>query len=276
MLTTFRSPCSIASGLAVSACMGGSSAFRQCFDWGMFLSFMPVSVCFGVGLSLKMMAVNHFQAGTIKIIGQLRLPALAIFSAVLLSRRYSVVQWQTIAIISVSCFAFVLLKGQGRNSEGKTWKWTGLNQIFGWVLLNVFGGIIAERTYKGSQFPFYVSKVSEDFGHLLIGLVMLYGIAPRFQPGENTLDRTVRPGGFFDSWDRRTVVVLFFLLADAWLGNMLLKEFSGVTRSVAKAFSVSFVYFVSLFYSKDRKSNPALSLVALLVIQSTVLFTFLG
>ncbi|CAK0903611.1 unnamed protein product [Prorocentrum cordatum] len=255
--------------------MGGSVAFWQCLDLGMFLSFMPVSICFGVGISLKMMAVNHFQAGTIKIIGQLRLPVLAIFSAVLLSRRYSAAQWQTIALISVSCLAFVLLKGQGRRTEGKPWKWTGLNQIFGWVLLNVFGGIIAERTYKGSQFPFYVSKVSEDFGHLLIGLIMLYVVVPRFQPGENILDRTMRPGGFFDSWDRRTVIVLLFLLADAWLGNMLLKEFSGVARSVAKAFSVALVYFVSLSYSKDRRRNPALSLVALLVLQSSVLFTFL-
>jgi hypothetical protein len=267
---------SIVSGLAASGALGGFTAVRQCFNLGMLVDFLPVSICFGVGLSLKMMAVNHFQAGTIKIIGQLRLPMLAIMSSVVLARSYTVVQWQVIAVITTSCFAFVLMKGQGRTSRGKTWKWSGLNQLFGWTILNVMGGITAERTYKSGSSPFYVQKVSEDFGHLLIGLIMLYIVAPRFQPGENIRDPEIRPGGFFDSWDYRTVVVLLFLLADAWLGNALLKEFSGVTRSIAKAFSVSFVYFVSLFYSKDRKNNPALTLIALLVIQATVLFTFIS
>ena len=63
--------------------------------------FFPVALCFAVGLSLKMMAVNHFQAdfavkyeslmkafpllhskaGTIKIVGQLR-PDPNLFSKV--------------------------------------------------------------------------------------------------------------------------------------------------------------------------------------------------
>uniref|UniRef100_A0A7S0A9L7 Sugar phosphate transporter domain-containing protein n=1 Tax=Pyrodinium bahamense TaxID=73915 RepID=A0A7S0A9L7_9DINO len=258
-----------------AASLGGLSALRECFDLHLFLAFLPVSLCFATGLSLKMMAVNHFQAGTIKIVGQLRLPMLALLSTVLLARKYSVVQWQVIAMITTSCMSFVLLKGQGRHDSGKRWKWTGLSQLFAWVVLNVLGGIAAERAYKTRGSPFYAQKVSEDFGHLLVALVMLLVIVPHFNPDENILNQKCRPHGFFDSWDARTVVVVIFLFLDAWIGNMLLKEFSGVTRSVAKAFAISVVYFVSFFYAKDRKRNPALTLVAILVVQSSLLFAFI-
>ena len=43
---------------------------------------------------------------------------------------------------------------------------------------------------------------------------------------ENFCDRQQRPGGFFDSWDRRTVALAFMLLLDATVGNLLLQEFS--------------------------------------------------
>jgi len=220
-----------------------------------------------------MMAVDHFQAGTIKIVGQLRLPAVALASTFLLGRHYSSVQWQVIAMITASCVAFVVMKGQNRVAKGKSWKWAGLSQLAVWVILNVFGGIIAERAYKMGSLPFYAQKVAEDVGHLIVSMVMLYLVVPKFEPGENVLDKKVRPGGFFDSWDFRTVVAVMFLFADAWVGNLLLKEFSSVTRSVAKAFAISVVYFVSLLYSSDRRSNPALTIVAMLVIQSSVLYT---
>merc|ERR1712192_54395 len=212
--------------------------------------------------------------------GQFRLPAIALFSTLLLSRHYSVVQWQVISIITTSCMAFVLLKGQGREAAGKSWKWTGLFQIAGWVVLNVLGGIVAEYTYKGGfsgvAAPFYAQKLAEDCGHLLVSLAMLVIVIPRFQPQEDIFDRSKRPGGFFDGWDRRTVAVVVFLFLDAWLGNLLLKEFSGLTRSIAKAFGVAVVYFASFFYSKDRRSNPALTVVAILVIQSSLLFSFVS
>merc|ERR1712008_432915 len=118
----------------------------------------------------------------------------------------------------------------------------------------------------------YVQKVAQDFGHLFVSVVMLLFVVPRFKPSEDIRDRTQRPGGFFDSWDWRTLLVVGFLLLDAWIGNLLLKEFSGVTRAVSKAVSVSVVYFTSLWYSKERRSNPALTLLALLVIQSSLLF----
>ena len=79
-----ESALSVITGLGLSLCLGAKnlSAF-----WELCVRFLPVAVCFAVGLSLKMMAVNHFQAGTIKIVGQLRLGLMAVAATVLLSRR---------------------------------------------------------------------------------------------------------------------------------------------------------------------------------------------
>lgn len=247
----FESLLSILTGVSITVFLGGVPAMLRCFELTLMLKFLPVAVCFAVGLSLKMMAVNHFQAGTIKIVGQLRLPLLAVASTLILARTYSIVKWQVIAMITTSCMCFVLLKGQGRSRQGKTWQWNGLAQLLAWVSLNVCGGVLAEMTYKSGNTPFYIQKVAQDVGHLCTGLVMLFLVVPRFNPDEDITNRETRPGGFFDSWDLRTVAVTGFLFLDAWIGNLLLKEFSGVTRSVAKACGVATVYFVSLLYSKE-------------------------
>jgi len=265
---------SLLASLAVAVASGGASAVRQCFEPGLFITFLPVSLFLATGLSLKMLAVNSFQAGTIKIVGQLRLPAVALFSALLLSRRYSAVQWQVIALITTSCICFVWLKGQRRHYDGKAVKWTGFLQLLAWVLFNVWGGIAAERAYKIGSWPFYVQKASEDLGHLLVSAVMLLVVIPRFEHGEDVRDKERRPGGFFDSWDVRTVVTVLFFCLDAWISNLVLKAFSSLTRSVAKAFAIAVVYVVSISYAKDRQKDFGLTLAAMLVIQSSLLFSF--
>ncbi|CAJ1333038.1 unnamed protein product [Effrenium voratum] len=75
---------SVVTGLSLATLLGteGLVAF-----WPLVVRFFPVAVCFAVGLSLKMMAVNHFQAGTIKIMGQFRLALVAVASTFIMSRR---------------------------------------------------------------------------------------------------------------------------------------------------------------------------------------------
>lgn len=263
---------SVFTGLTFALILGGVPELYSSF-WPLFLRFFPIAVFFAVGLSLKMMAVNHFQAGTIKIVGQLRLAFVALASTFILARTYSSKQWTAIAFVTVFCVLFVQQKGQGRSQRGKAWKWTGLSQLFGWVCMNVIGGILAEKTYKSSAGPYYVQKVAQDLGHLLTSTVMLVAVVPRFDPGEDIRNRSLRPGGFFDSWDFRTCAVVAFLFVDAWVSNLLLKEFSGVTRGICKAASVAIVYFVSLLYSKDRKRNPRLTWMASGVMLSSLLFS---
>lgn len=268
---------SVATGLVVSLFLGANQLDQLALAfWPLCLRFFPVALCFAVGLSLKMMAVNHFQAGTIKIVGQLRLGLVAIASTILLARRYSPEQWVAISAVTVFCMLFVQVKGQGRKRRGKEWKWAGLSQLLGWVCMNVVGGTLAEKTYKSSDVPYYVQKVAQDMGHLATSLVMLFLVVPHFNPSEDIRNRSVRPDGFFDSWDVRTCFVVGFLFLDAWISNLLLKEFSGVTRGVAKAAGVAIVYFASLLYSKDRRANPKLTWIAIGVILGSLGFSIVS
>eukprot|EP00435_Cladocopium_sp_Y103_P040117 s199_g10.t2 len=172
---------SVLTGLVLSLFLGADklSAF-----WPLCIKFFPVALCFAVGLSLKMMAVNHFQAGTIKIVGQLRLGLVALASTIILSRRYSPQQWVAISGVTVFCMLFVQVKGQGRKREGKDVKWAGLSQLLGWVCMNVVGGTLAEKTYKSSDVPYYIQKIAQDMGHLATSLLMLFLVVPHFNPSE--------------------------------------------------------------------------------------------
>ena len=57
-------------------------------------------------------------------------------------------------------------------------------------------------------------------------------------PKENFCNQELRPGGFFDAWDRRTAALAFMFLLDATIGNLLLQEFSALTKCITKAFCV--------------------------------------
>eukprot|EP00929_Paragymnodinium_shiwhaense_P009115 TRINITY_DN113165_c0_g1_i1.p1 TRINITY_DN113165_c0_g1~~TRINITY_DN113165_c0_g1_i1.p1 ORF type:complete len:428 (-),score=79.35 TRINITY_DN113165_c0_g1_i1:35-1318(-) len=263
---------SVLTGLLVNLKLGGMPAVRQALDLKLWLQFLPSASFEGLGLSLKLMAYKYFQAGTVKVFGQLRLPFTAFVSYLFLARSYSWTQCGALAILTTSCVGFFQLKDQTRRREGKASKKLGLAELFGWVLLSVGGRVLAEFTYKSSDLPYYVQKVAQDAGHLLTAMVMLFVIIPRYAPKEDIMNKETRPDGFFDSWDYRCVVVGAFLFVDAWLSNFLLKSVSGVAVAVAKAVSVIFVYFVSTFYSKDRRKNPTLTLMAINVILASMMF----
>ncbi|CAE7443945.1 unnamed protein product [Symbiodinium natans] len=247
----------IVVGLAVQGNSGGLEAVRECLDYEKFLEFVPVCLFFGVGMSMKMRAVGYFNAGTIKIFGQLRLPLVALVSAHLLSRHYSQEQWQAISMVALSCFLFMWLKErQDRNGKANDQvDVRGLVLLAGWILLNVLGGVFAERAYKSGDKPFFSKKVSEDFGYLVLNCAMLF-VMPCCDVDENIFDRQRRPGCLFDSWDRRTVAMVVMLMLDATASNWLLQEFSALTKSIMKACCVAIIYFMSLTYATDRDSRP--------------------
>ncbi|CAE7567744.1 unnamed protein product [Symbiodinium necroappetens] len=263
-------------GLAVQASSGGFDAVWECLDRDKFLEFVPVCLFFGVGMSMKMRAVGYFNAGTIKIFGQLRLPLVALVSTYLLSRHYSREQWQAIAAVAVSCFFFMWCKEQqGRRTEGNNDQLDvrGLLLLAGWIFLNVLGGVFAERAYKSGDKPFFSKKVSEDFGYLLLNFAMLF-VMPCFDAEENVFDRQRRPGCLFDSWDRRTVAIVVMLMLDATASNWLLQEFSALTKSIMKAFCVAIIYFMSLTYAGDKqpRSSCRLNCSALMVVGSSLAY----
>lgn len=273
-LLVFEAALAIGFGLGMQWATSGLAGIRLCFNWSKFLEFLPNCICFSVGISLKMRALRYYNAGTIKIFGQLRMPMLAILSTLWLQHHYSFAKWQAIGILTVSCFAYMHLKEQGRGHNQLRCS-RELCLLLGWVLLNSCGGVLAERAYKTGDLPFFAKFVSEDFSYFLIHAILLIVMAI-FDPSENFCDREQRPGGFFDGWDRRTLALALMLLLDATVGNLLLQEFSALTKCITKAFCVAMVYFVSLTYSRDAVSaSSALPWLALLVIQASLMYSTL-
>jgi len=258
-------------GLTIQGSSGGREAIWECLDYSKFLEFVPVCIFFGIGMSFKMRAVRYFNAGTIKIFGQLRLPLVALVSTYFLSRHYSAQQWQAIALVALSCFLFMWFKEKGKVTKDDQLDFRGLFLLAGWILLNVFGGVFAERAYKSGDKPFFSKKVSEDLGYLVLNFLMLI-VMPCCDPDENIFDRQRRPGFFFDAWDRRTVMIVVMLMLDATISNWLLQEFSALTKSIMKAFCVVIIYFSSLAYAKggsqesDCRSSCYLNSSALMVV----------
>jgi len=249
---------SMCVGLVASAVRRGSRGVRDCVDVGNVLRLLPVSASFGLSMLCMLMAFQSFDGAFIKLLGQMKLPLTAVFSAVLLGRRYTAVQWQLIFLICVACTSFTALK-MSSVTVGSV-SIVGLVCVTAWVLFNVLATLFSERAFKEAQaLPFMTLMTNLRIGELLAMMVTL-----AFVPGFHVRH-------FFRGWDFSTVMVLATLVGDSWLSALMVKQLSSVTTKISKCCSLVVLYAAALASGK-QPFVVSQALGAFMIVEATALF----
>mmetsp|Transcript_4454 Transcript_4454/g.9743 ORF Transcript_4454/g.9743 Transcript_4454/m.9743 type:complete len:437 (-) Transcript_4454:181-1491(-) len=243
----------------------GWSAVRECADPMGIIRLLPISICFFLSNLAQLNAFRYFDGTFIKLFGQTKLPLTALLSYILLHRRYALQQWLTMAMLTVSCTAFTVMRlGVGGVSMSDTVNPLGLFFVLMWVVLNVIGTLQAERAFKGKpEMPFTTVMMRLHAGKLLASGTWLC-----FMPAFSLRS-------FFVGWDSTTVLVLFTLLFDAWLSGAMVKTLSSVTKSVVKCASLVLLYIVGLSTGRQGFNLPEM-LTGVTIVLQTLLFATLS
>ncbi|CAK0873134.1 unnamed protein product [Prorocentrum cordatum] len=254
---------SIGLGLVVSFIRRGRRGVRDSVDPGSILKLLPVSASFAISLLGLLKSFPHFDGAFIKLVGQIKLPITAILSAIVLGRRYTLVQWQVIICICIACCSFTALRLDSRIAVASV-PCVGLLWVFTWVVFNALATLFAEWAFKQKDaMPFESIMTHLGVGKMLTVVLSL------------TLDSRFQLGQFFGGWDWSTAAIVCTLVGDAWLSGLMVSRLSSVTKNVCKCCTVVVLYCVAL---ATGRQSPVLSQVlgALMIVVLTATFATLS
>mmetsp|Transcript_86641 Transcript_86641/g.279808 ORF Transcript_86641/g.279808 Transcript_86641/m.279808 type:complete len:975 (+) Transcript_86641:134-3058(+) len=268
LMILIKNAASVAVGLVLSLVWGGREGLRKSLDPHRVLALLPIASCFAASQVFALMALKHFDAGSVKVFLQLSLPTVAVLSRIVLGRRYSVTQWQCIAFLVLCSAAFIevrILFETGAPSPlelalGLTQRrlacphrplyfWDavapggdleGLWYVLMAILLGSLASVLAERFLKSDPRPFLAQQCSLVLGECVasLGLLLvapLIGSRPPLQAGIFSLV------GF----DWRSCVVMLVWLLHGWVAGMVAKKLSALARGISHILSATLSYAVA-------------------------------
>lgn len=241
-------------GTVVSAVRAGRTGMKECFDVKSIVTLFPIAMFFGTSSICLLQCFRYFDAAFIKLMGQLKLPVTAVFSTLLLGRRYALPQWQMMVLLFTACSSFTVLK-YGSTTVGAV-PFIAVVCLSGWILCNVFASVIMELVYKSLPTVPFPTMMSRLEAGKLIWAIILYAWVPHTM---------------FGGWDGTTLLVLASVICDDWLSGLMVKKLSSVTKAASKCISLTTLYAISL--ATGRQPLELIRVLgALMIVQTTAMF----
>jgi len=230
-----------------------------------WLPLLPISGLFCLGTWCTLNAVSRLSPVFVKVLFQLKLPVTVLLSMVLLKRTYTLLQVQALsnAFLAVTAFTVMRLGDVGNpfSSRGLTTAAVGLIHTGLAVLANVGATLLAERALRGGT-PWYITVAHIKAGETLVALALLCLL-----PGSPLalLELLNSPSLMLGGFAAPVWGLAAFLVGDAWMSALVVKQLSSVVKALAKSLSMIVLYFIALLVlRRDAFSLPLLLLACLM------------
>mmetsp|Transcript_27132 Transcript_27132/g.90172 ORF Transcript_27132/g.90172 Transcript_27132/m.90172 type:complete len:925 (-) Transcript_27132:332-3106(-) len=258
---------SIGFGMLLAAHVDGERGLRQCLDFGRSIKVFPIAACFCAAQIFSLQALRAFDAGSLKVLAQLNIPATAFMSWLVLGRRYSAGQWFAICLLFVASIAFLqvrMLFFQPRHDVdpglAQPDKVLAMLYFLSAIALSCGASIFAERFLKTRyEIPFYIQKTNLMFGELLGALLMI---------------RWDTQGGC--SWEQiqdwHQLPVILIWVAHGWTAGVLVKRCSVLAKNVSHILSTLVIYFLPLLFVPGTPHSWPVTLSGSLVLAAVLVF----
>jgi hypothetical protein len=199
-------------------------------------------------LSTSAAHTKKASAGMIETVGTLYTPIAALLSLIVLRRRYGILEWLSLGVmtLSVLCFTFLWKEAStdphlstDGNSEAVTF-------IVASCCLSALGSVCAERIYKERSSGigisrgegFYIYKVHLDATSLLFSLILWVAqtkLKVRLDPNNDE---------WFGPWGTGEAFYVAITIAESWFAGLLTRNFSTVFRAIVSLFTVVIVVYL--------------------------------
>lgn len=272
---------SIPIGTLVSFAVSGRRGLLDAAcDIRLAVRCLPVAACFSVSQTLQIKAFGlGINPAVSTVLGYLYMPLSAILSRWFFGRAYSPLEWLALVQISVSATLFVLL----RNSRSESTTAVGaVICVLLATLCSCMGSLGAEGLMKAQDKPFYMQKVSLEYGGLLASCCGLFIVGAVSSADADAFwkPRDVGGGdiqaGIFVGWSHRTAIALVATLVHSWLGGVVSKLLSTVVKAVAQCLSLLIVYFFGDLVLRAVPFDWVLGVAAVVVALSVRVFAVAG
>ncbi|CAE7545368.1 RPS13 [Symbiodinium natans] len=217
---------------------------------------LPVSFCLVMSKLCLIMALEKLDAGSVRVLCQSSLPLVGVCGAVLFRRRYSAMQWCSLAGVTVALGCFYYIKHEVKLASCVVDEQVGYSSsctsTSGTVLalssigFNCLGALLAEKFLKTRSGLLHEQKVQLVSGEVLFNVFLLFIMPFLFSDPAKRSFNNVFERGFFAGWDVRVLICALVWIPSGWTATMLVKEASNVLKVVAQGAASMLTYAFSL------------------------------
>mmetsp|Transcript_28611 Transcript_28611/g.61347 ORF Transcript_28611/g.61347 Transcript_28611/m.61347 type:complete len:389 (+) Transcript_28611:101-1267(+) len=222
------------------------------------------SFMYTVQNNLLYLALTNLDAATYQVCYQLKILTTAVFSMVLLQRKFTLKKWTALILLTVGV-SVVQISGSMDNSKSESEKhsqFVGLIAVLCAACTSGFSGVYFERILKGSQTSLWLRNVQMGIPSVMIAFVTVYA--------KDAV--AVSQQGFLGGY---TPLVWTVVTVQA-VGGLIVAVVVKYADNVLKVFATSFSIVVSCVISAiffDFHATWSFVAGASLVVISTVLYS---
>jgi solute carrier family 35 (UDP-sugar transporter), member A1/2/3 len=222
------------------------------------------SFLYTVQNNLLYLALTNLDAATYQVCYQLKILTTAVFSMVLLQRKFSPKKWAALVLLTVGV-SIVQLSGsrdQSKSDSEKQSQFIGLVAVLCAACTSGFSGVYFEKILKGSQTSLWLRNVQMGLPSVIIAYLTVY-----------VKDSgAVASQGFFGGYSG----IVWTVVTVQAVGGLIVAVVVKYADNVLKVFATSFSIVVSCVLSAiffDFHASFAFTIGASLVVLATVLYS---
>ena len=243
---------------------------------GELLKLSVPSFLYMIQNNLLYLALSNLDAATYQVCYQLKILTTAVFSALMLKRKFSRTKWTAIVILTIGV-AIVQSSGSGDDGSGSGGKdgddgealassshqrLVGLIAVICAACTSGFSGVYFERILKGSSTTLWIRNIQMGLPSVLLAFLGVY-----------TKDhKAVHERGFFGGY---TTIVWIVVIVQA-AGGLIVAVVVRYADNVLKTFAASFSIVVSCVVSAilfDFRPNTQFVVGTVLVVSATAMYS---
>jgi len=214
--------------------------------------------------NLLYFALSNLDAATYQVCYQLKILTTAVFSMILLQRKFSVKKWAALVLLTIGV-SIVQVSGHHDTSKSESEKqsqFMGLIAVLCAACTSGFSGVYFEKVLKGSQTSLWLRNVQMGIPSVIIAFITVYAKD----------SAAVSMQGFLGGY---TPLVWTVVTVQA-VGGLIVAVVVKYADNVLKVFATSFSIVISCVISAiffDFHASGAFIVGASLVVTSTVLYS---
>lgn len=280
---------SLIFALWLSLMLEGGSVMHKLLRLHPLVRFMGISFLFTFASVLVLLA---YRIGTppaeVVTIGYIYMPISAVLSYYVFRRRYGMLEWLSVGMMSLAVLAFVLLREESKDQTlGPGFSIQGFGLVVGAVAISVSASILAERAFKEQslcmirnspqrQTKFYIMKVHLDFSSLIISICLWLARTILPHIFDDFFEQWSHSKDWFGTWGIDQFYMVIVAAAQGWAAGLVTKEFSTVIKAIVQTLSVVLVMLMEdkimgnrfHFLSREVPSY----LLAIILVMAAVIF----
>lgn len=296
-----------ATGLVLSACIGGRKDVVRCLDTRSMVKFAPAGVGWALADVCEVLAVARIDPATYGVISQARLLGSAAACRAIRGMRQTQLQWGVLCVLSLVCMAYCLVPdGEKVHNHERLVRWRLAHNRFqvDWffqvsrpsdtpasdddagrsdytlgvvlaltkVTLSVLSGVYGETCFKhkggaGSAPPPELHVQMTQVSFSSAMAALIGYLVLCCTQGENPAEFFSGPDG---TWTLRTVVVAVVYCWREWICNLCVKRFDSLVKNICNAVALVVTYGFTVVVTGEKPFSLLKVLLLLAVVAEVV------